>query len=89
MIKYICDICNSEIQSSGNPELIGLRLNSLDFTNKVVHLCETCYEKFDEAKKHYYDEYKTRYDELNADYLEDITSYIEGNESESPSPVWE
>ena len=54
MIKYICDICESEITSEGESEVIGLRLGALDFTNKVLHLCDSCHAGFKEAKESLY-----------------------------------
>lgn len=87
MIKYICDICNSEIQSSGTSELIGLSLGTLDFTNEVIHLCSTCYPKFNPAKSIEYANFSSRYNALNQEYKQAIITDITTNVD--PEPDWE
>lgn len=82
MIKYICDICENEIVSSGDTEVIGLKLGSLDFTNEVIHLCNSCYSKFNDAKEELHSTYETRYNFVNESYLEDLREIIlEGDQT--------
>lgn len=82
MIRYICDICESEIEASGDAQVVGLILGSLDFTNKVVHLCGSCYSKFNDAKEELHSAYETRYNTLNESYLEDLKEIIlEGDQT--------
>ena len=81
MIKYYCDICDTELEDNN------IKVRSLDFTGRIVHLCNSCYPKFKEAKESIFAEYKTRYDELNADYLDDLKDEILNDVD--PEPVWE
>lgn len=80
MIKYYCNICNNEILNE-------VHTGSLDFTKEVIHLCDTCYPKFKEAKESIYSEYSTRYNTLNSDYLTDLKNIILNDVD--PEPVWE
>ena len=74
MIKYYCDICENEI-SQGN-QIVGSKVGTLDFSNKVVQLCDSCSLKFKEAKESIHDEYETKYLELDEDYLDDLKDEI-------------
>lgn len=78
MIKYFCDICEDEI--TAGDEKIGV----LDFTNRFLNLCPSCKSKFKEAKASIYDEYKTAYDNLNAEYLQDLKDEILTNVEPDP-----
>lgn len=80
MIKYYCNICNNEILNE-------VHTGSLDFTKEVIHLCSTCYPKFDGAKESIYSEYNTRYNTFKSDYLTDLRNIILNDVD--PEPVWE
>lgn len=87
MIKYYCDICENEIQEGKQ------NVGALDFTNKVVFLCPSCYSKFKEGKEAIFSEYETKFEEFNSDYLDDLKAEIlETNETPvdvDPQPVFE
>lgn len=75
MIKYYCDICNTEIQNDIP------KAGSLDFGNGFLHLCNTCYPKFNEAKSIEYANFSSRYNALDQEYkqaiIDDITTDVD------------
>ena len=82
MVKYFCDICDSEIQNSEE------KLGVIDFRfTKLYHLCPICKPKFKEAKASLYDEYEAKYEALDTEYFNKIKQAILTDVD--PAPVGE
>lgn len=70
MKRYFCDICNTSI----TPKT--LYVDHLDFFNKNVDLCNSCFKKFKGAKEEIYDSYETSYNNLEEDYIDSLKEII-------------
>lgn len=79
MIKYYCDICETE---STHP-----KVGALDFNRGVIHLCDNCYPKFKKAKENLYDTYSFSYSTLDTAYLNALKNEILNNVD--PEPIWD
>ena len=81
MIKYYCDICETELQHTE------VKVGGLDFNRGVLHLCDSCFKKFDSAKASLFSEYQASYSALDTSYLADLKSAILTNVD--PEPIWD
>ena len=86
MLKYYCNICDSEI------EVGEVKTGKLDFSgvnpmNDLLILCPSCEYKFKGAKASIYNSYKTQYETLDEAYLTDLKNAILNNVN--PEPIFE
>lgn len=79
MIKYYCDICETE---STHP-----KVGALDFNRGIIHLCDNCYPKFKPAKESIHDTYQLSYSSLDTAYITDLKDEILTNVD--PEPDWD
>ena len=76
MRRYFCDICGVSL----TPKT--LYVDHLDFFNNNLDLCNSCFKKFKGAKEQIYDTYETSYNNLKADYIDDLKDIILDTSSE-------
>lgn len=82
MTKFYCDICETEVQR------IDLHIGNIGFGRGTIDMCESCFKKLSTAKASLFDEYNSKYNNLDEEYVQALKDEIL-EENTNPEPEFE